>query len=190
MDVEGQLEDLALLEQGADSRTVELLRQYRAAGECGTREGRRLAVQLAARYRSSSQEITAAERILLELLDALGLQGDHVADGMDERGLEQTAAGEEEVAAQGSYLLADLYRQAGRYRESAQLFLVSARFFLLAGNGTEGGGDAGEAAAAALYRGAESFDVAGLRADCRAVAHQLESLFPQSRWTSAVRIFL
>lgn len=198
VDVEGQLEDLALLEQGADSRTVELLHQYRAAGECGTREGRRLAVQLAARYRSSGQEVTAAERILLELLDALGLQADHVADGTDDRGLELTAVGElprrwvgeEEVAAQGSYLLADLYRQAGRYRESAQLFLVSARFFLLAGNGTEGGGDAGEAAAAALYRGAESFDVAGLRADCRAVAHQLESLFPQSRWTSAVRIFL
>lgn len=198
VDVEGQLEDLVLLEQGADSRTVELLHQYRAAGECGTREGRRLAVQLAARYRSSGQEVTAAERILLQLLDSLGLQADHVADGTDDRGLELTAAGElprrlageEELVAQGSYLLADLYRQEGRYRESAQLFLVSARFFLLADNGTEEGGDAGEAAAAALYRGAESFDVAGLRADCRAVAHQLESLFPQSRWTSAVRIFL
>lgn len=195
VDVEGQLEDLALLEQGAESSTVELLRQYRAAGECGTARGRSLAVKLAARYLSSGQEITAAERILLQLLDSLGLQSDQIAGGRGGSGLELTAAGEmprkwageEEVAAQGSYLLADLYRQEGRYRESAQLFLASARFFLLADNG---GDDAGEAAAAALYRGAESFDVAGLRADCRAVALQLESLFPLSRWTQAARIFL
>lgn len=195
VDVAGQLESLVLLEQGTDSSTVELLRQYRAAGECGTEEGRRLAVELAARYRSSGQEITAAERMLLQLLDSLGLQADHIAGGKDDSGLELTAvgeiprkwAGEEAVAAKATYLLADLYRQEGRYQESAQLFLVSARFFLLADNG---GDDAGEAAAAALYRGAESFDVAGLRADCRAVALQLESLFPRSRWTQAARLFL
>ena len=47
-----------------------------------------------------------------------------------------------------------------------------------------------EEAASALYRGAESFDVAGMVADSQAVARQLASLFPQSPWTKAAQIFL
>ena len=163
--IPGKLAELRLLEQGLELSQASLLAEYSRAGECRTAAGRRIGLELAHFYANSIGQETEGEALLLQILEHRG-------------------AGEETVAAQASYLLGDLYRNQDRYREAAGLFLQAAQLYL------EIGGLHSEDAAAALYRGAESFDVAGMQADAQSVARQLSSLFPQSPWTTAAQIFL
>ncbi len=179
--VEGRLAELLLLEQGMSGRQADLLSRYRLAGESGTQEGRRLGLELARLYLASPDGEEQAEAVLGALLSALGIAG-----GKAELVESLVPLGEEDVAASGSFLLADAYRRAGRYQEAGSLFLQAARFFLKAGREPS----EWESAASALYRGAESFDVAGMKSDSQAVARQLSALFPASPWTEAARIFL
>lgn len=181
--VEGRLAELLLLEQGMTGRQADLLSRYRLVGESGTQEGRRLGLELARLYLASPGGEEQAQAVLADVLSALGIAG-----GKGDLALVESLVpfGEEDVAASGSFLLADAYRRTERYQEAGRLFLQAARFFLKAGREPS----ERESAAAALYRGAESFDVAGMRADSQEVARQLSALFPASPWTEAARIFL
>ncbi len=162
--IPGKLAELRLLEQGMEPKQASLLAEFRLAGEHGSLEGRRLALELAHFYVNSAGGEDEGERLLLQLLEHLG-------------------AGEECIAAGASSLLGNLYRGQNRYREAALYFLQAAQLYLEMGS-------LQEEAAAALYRGAESFDIAGMAADSRAVALQLSTLFPQSSWAKAAQIFL
>ncbi len=181
--VEGRLAELLLLEQGMSGRQADLLSRYRLAGESGTQEGRRLGLELARLYLASPGGEEQAEAVLADVLSALGIAGGKVGLALVES---LVPFGEEDVAASGSFLLADVYRRAERYQEAGRLFLQAARFFLKAGREPS----EWESAASALYRGAESFDVAGMKSDSQEVARQLSALFPASPWTEAARIFL
>ena len=141
-----------------------LLAEFIQVGRVETAQGRRLGLELAHFYVNSFGNEGEGEQLLLQILERGG-------------------AGEEQVAAGAASLLGNLYRGQNRYQEAAQYFLQAAQIYLELGN-------LQEEAATALYRGAESFDVAGMSADSQAVARQLASLFPQSSWTKAAQIFL
>lgn len=162
--IPGKMVELRLLEQGMELKEASLLAEYRRSGEHESPEGRRLGLELAHFYVNSADSEDEGEGLLLQLLEHLG-------------------SGEEYIAAGATSLLGNLYRGQNRYREAAGYFLQAAQLYL------EMGG-CQEAAAAALYRGAESFDIAGMTADSQAVALQLSTLFPQSPWAQAAQIFL
>lgn len=184
--IEGRVVELGLLEQGISSEKAALLSRYQMVGGSGTGEGRRLGVELAKLYLESSGEEALAESLLEAIFAAMGIGTSEDFDQKLERLETLIPRGEEETAAQGFFLLAHIHRQKEGYRQAAQLFLQAAQLYLIAGD-TDFFQDS---AAAALYRGAESFDVAGMKGDSRAVAQQLASLFPQSTWTQAAQIFL
>lgn len=162
--IPGKMVELRLLEQGMEFKEASLLAEYRGSGEHESPEGRRLGLELAHFYVNSADGEDAGEILLLQLL-------------------EHIETGEEDIAAGAASLLGKLYRGQNRYREAAGYFLQAAQLYLEMGS-------LQEEAAAALYRGAESFDVAGMAADSQAVALQLSTLFPQSPWTKAAQIFL
>ena len=122
-------------------------------------------MELALFYGPSSGKETQGEKLLLQILD-------------------NCSGGEEAVAAQASAMLGDLYRNQNKYKEAAKEFLRSAELYLKTDRSFD------EDAATALYRGAESFDVAGMKSDAKAVAQKLLQLFPESRWAQAGKIFL
>lgn len=162
--IPGKMAELRLLEQGMELQQASLLAEFNQAGKQNTAEGRRLGLELAHFYVNSFGNEGEGEQLLLQIL-------------------EYREAGEELVAAGAAALLGDLYRGQNRYQEAAHYFLQAAQVYLEMGS-------LQEEAASALYRGAESFDVAGMAADSQAVARQLASLFPQSPWTKAAQIFL
>ena len=162
--IAGKMAELRLLEQGMELQQASLLTEFIQAGRVETAQGRSLGLELAHFYVNSFGNEGEGEQLLLQILERGG-------------------AGEEQVAAGAASLLGNLYRGQNRYQEAAQYFLQAAQIYLELGN-------LQEEAATALYRGAESFDVAGMTADSQAVARQLASLFPQSSWTKAAQIFL
>ena len=163
--VSEKMAELRLLEQGLQSKEASVLAEYRRVGEYKTAAGRRVGVELALFYGPSSGKETQGEKLLLQILD-------------------NCSGGEEAVAAQASAMLGDLYRNQNKYKEAAKEFLRSAELYLKTDRSFD------EDAATALYRGAESFDVAGMKSDAKAVAQKLLQLFPESRWAQAGKIFL
>ena len=163
--VSEKMAELRLLEQGLQSKEASVLAEYRRVGEYKTAAGRRVGVELALFYGSSSGKETQGEKLLLQILD-------------------NCSGGEEAVAAQASAMLGDLYRNQNKYKEAAKEFLRSAELYLKTDRSFD------EDAATALYRGAESFDVAGMKSDAKAVAQKLLQLFPESQWAQAGKIFL
>ena len=164
VNIQGKMVELRLLAQGMELNHASLLAEFQQAGKTGTVAGRRLGLELAHFYVNAFDGTAEGEELLLQILEECG-------------------AGEEAVAAGATSLLGDLYRGQNRYQEAAGYFLQAAQSYLAMGN-------LQEEAASALYRGAESFDAAGMTADSRAVAHRLVALFPKSPWTRAVKIFL
>lgn len=160
-----RMAELRLLEQGLQSGEASVLAEYQRVGEYKTVAGRRVGVELALFYGPSSGKETQGEKLLLQILD-------------------NCSGGEEVVAAQASSMLGDLYRNQSKYKEAAKEFLRSAELYLKTGKSFD------ENAATALYRGAESFDVAGMKSDSTAVAQELMQLFPESQWAQAAKIFL
>lgn len=164
VNIQGKMAELRFLSQGMELNQAALLAEFQQAGKTGTVAGRKLGLELAHFYVNDFDGTDEGEMLLLQIL-------------------EQCGVGEEAVAAGATSLLGDLYRSQNRYQEAAGYFLQAAQSYLAMG-------DLHEEAAAALYRGAESFDAAGMTADSRAVAHQLATLFPKSPWTRAAKIFL
>lgn len=164
VNIQGKMAELRFLSQGMELNHAALLAEFQHAGKTGTVAGRKLGLELAHFYVNDFDGTDEGEMLLLRIL-------------------EQCGVGEEAVAAGATSLLGDLYRSQNRYQEAAGYFLQAAQSYLAMG-------DLHEEAAAALYRGAESFDAAGMTADSRAVAHQLATLFPKSPWTRAAKIFL
>lgn len=164
VNIQGKMAELRFLSQGMELNHASVLAKFQQAGKTGTVAGRKLGLELAHFYVNDFEGTNEGEMLLLQIL-------------------EQCGAGEEVVAAGATSLLGDLYRGQNRYQEAAGYFLQAAQSYLAMGN-------LQEEAASALYRGAESFDAAGMTADSRAVAHRLATLFPKSPWTRAAKIFL
>ncbi|MBO5690895.1 MAG: tetratricopeptide repeat protein, partial [Spirochaetaceae bacterium] len=164
VNIQGKMAELRFLSQGMELNHASVLAKFQQAGKTRTVAGRKLGLELAHFYVNDFEGADEGEMLLLKIL-------------------EQCGAGEEAVAAGATLLLGDLYRGQNRYQEAAGYFLQAAQSYLAMGN-------LQEEAASALYRGAESFDAAGMTADSRAVAHRLAALFPKSPWTRAAKIFL
>ena len=82
-------------------------------------------------------------------------------------------------AAQNSEILGHAYKSQQKNKQSAEMFLKSAKFYRICGKNDE--------ATSAMYSAYDAFLAAGMKADANATAKQLKELYPSSRQAKNVK---
>lgn len=160
-DVAAQLKKLL---GGKNEAIVQKETEYRNAGGNSTPEGRKAGTELAVLYAENSQFSADAVKLAETLLP-----------------LQEKSKNESEslYAAQNSEILGQAYKIQQKNRQSAEMFLKSAKFYRICGRNSE--------AAGAMYGAYDAFLAAGMKADANATAKQLKELYPSSRQAKNVK---
>lgn len=155
---------LKKLAGGKDEKIVQKETEYRNAGGNSTPEGRKIGTELAILYAESTQFSADAVKLAEQLLS-----------------LQEKSKNDSEslYAAQNSEILGQAYKSQQKNRQSAEMFLKSAKFYRICGKNDE--------AAGAMYGAYDAFLAAGMKADANATAKQLKELYPSSRQAKNVK---
>ncbi len=155
---------LKKLAGGKDEKIVQKETEYRNAGGNSTPEGRKIGTELAILYAESTQFSADAVKLAEQLLS-----------------LQEKSKNDSEslYAAQNSEILGQAYKSQQKNRQSAEMFLKSAKFYRICGKNDE--------AAGAMYGTYDAFLAAGMKADANATAKQLKELYPSSRQAKNVK---
>lgn len=155
---------LKKLAGGKDEKIVQKETEYRNAGGKSTPEGRKIGTELAILYAESTQFSADAVKLAEQLLP-----------------LQEKSKNDSEslYAAQNSEILGQAYKSQQKNRQSAEMFLKSAKFYRICGKNDE--------AAGAMYGAYDAFLAAGMKADANATAKQLKELYPSSRQAKNVK---
>ena len=155
---------LKKLAGGKDEKIVQKETEYRNAGGNSTPEGRKIGTELAILYAESTQFSADAVKLAEQLLP-----------------LQEKSKNDSEslYAAQNSEILGQAYKSQQKNRQSAEMFLKSAKFYRICGKNDE--------AAGAMYGAYDAFLAAGMKADANATAKQLKELYPSSRQAKNVK---
>lgn len=158
--------EIQLLMDGAGTKTVSLLEQWKKNNEAKTFAGRQAGLQLATVYMQS----VSKQKDGVDILNKIVAQMPKNTTSNEER----------EVYGESNRLLGIYYREQNKFSEAANKYLLAAELF---------DGINKEKAAQSLYGAAESFDVQGKIADSKAVYMKMKSLYPQSEWTQKASLF-
>ncbi len=155
---------LKKLAGGKDEKIVQKETEYRNAGGNSTPEGRKIGTELAILYAESTQFSADAVKLAEQLLS-----------------LQEKSKNDSEslYAAQNSEILGQAYKSQQKNRQSAEMFLKSAKFYRICGKNDE--------AVGAMYGAYDAFLAAGMKADANATAKQLKELYPSSRQAKNVK---
>lgn len=156
---------LKKLAGGKNETIVQKETEYRNAGGNSTPAGRKIGTELAVLYAESAEFSTDAVRLAEQILP---LQEKNNKD--DSESL---------YAAQNSEILGHAYKTQQKNKQSAEMFLKSAKFYRICGKNDE--------AASAMYGAYDAFLAAGMKADANATAKQLKELYPSSRQAKNVK---
>lgn len=150
---------------GKNEDVVQKEAEYKHAGGNSTPEGRKVGTELAVLYAEYPGTSFEAIRLAEQLLPLQEKNGKNDSETL--------------YAAQNAEILGHGYKSQQKNRQSAEMFLKSAKFYRTCGKNEE--------AAAAMYGAYDSFLAAGMKGDANATARQLKELYPASRQAKNVK---
>ena len=145
---------------GTDSRIVEKLSKYEAAGGSKTRDGRIIGSELVKLYGESYETQSTAYGLAVELLE------------------NQKEADEFTYAAENAEFAGDYCRSIQENKKAADFYLKAAQLYRSVQNSNK--------AAAVLYSATEAFAAAELNIDAKETADLLIELYPDSNYAQRV----
>lgn len=161
-EIAAQLKKLA---SGKNEATVQKETEYRNAGGNSTPEGRKAGTELALLYAENSDTTFDAVRLSEQILP---LQEKNNKNGSESL-----------YIAQNAEILGNAYKIQQKNKQSAEMFLKSAKFYRSCGKDEDSAG--------AMYGAYDAFLAAGMKSDANATADQLKKLYPSSRQAKNVR---
>lgn len=160
-----EVSQLKKLTGGKNEALVKKEAEYKQLGSSSTPQGRKAGTELALLYAQNSETLAEAERLSKEII---------LIQEKNNKNQEESL-----YIAQNAENLALLYKGKEKNKESAQMFLKSAKFYRVCGKDDE--------AAKSLYSAYDSFLACALKADANETALSLKSLYPLSRYAKSVK---